>query len=63
MTKQQLEKKIDEILTELWDTVDIQDVEEKLIDIGAIDDAQQAILHLIDEYCKSLKEDNNASDS
>lgn len=44
-----------EILTELWNKVDIEDVTEELIDIGAIDDAAQEIQSLIDTKVKEAE--------
>ena len=45
--KEPTQYSIEEILTKLWCAVDIEDVDEGLIDVGAIDDAEQAINQLI----------------
>lgn len=45
--------KVREILAKLWNTVDLEDVEEQLIDVGAIDDAEQALNH---HYAKEFLE-------
>lgn len=45
------EEELENILTDLWCKVDAEDVQEGLIDVGAIDDAKQAIKALLATQC------------